>query len=127
MGMYYSFGAAYGVAGEFTHSNDLEDLPGRLKSLAEEHEDFLYDEGVRAEALSLPSGVELSVGGDFMCGDYYWALLVKETVTEISRDDFFVLAALPAVSMEQAQALSDAMSHLEIDGDPSWLLMGNLH
>lgn len=125
MGIDISIEIAYGVGGEFESERDL---PGKLKTLAEADEDFLWYEDRWKDALSLPDGVRLSLGGDYMSGPRRWALVVDETSSRYGSDSIYsmpVLAGCTPVSLEGAQALSDAMFALDIDGDPSWLFMVN--
>lgn len=126
MGIDISIEIGYGVGGEF---NSPKDLPGKLKTLVEQDEDFLWYEDRWKDALNLPDGVSLSIGGDYMSGPQRWAIVVDETHSRYGRDSIYdipVLAGQAPVSLEGAQALSEAMFSLDIDGTPGWMFMGNI-
>lgn len=123
MGVYYSFEVAYGVGGVFDSN---EDLPGMLKTFAEQNEDFQYDEALRAQLLDLPEGVSLKFGGDQMSGPYRWALVIDKTCTAISAGDFEVLQYLAPLDAADCVGLVDAVFKLDLEGTPGWMLMGNV-
>lgn len=126
MGIDISIEIGYGVGGEF---DTIGDLPGKLKILAEADEEFIWDESLWDKSLDLPDGVSLTIGGDYMSGPQRWALVVDETYSRYGSDSIYdlpVLAGQAPVSLEGAQALSEAMFSLDIDGTPGWMFMGNI-
>lgn len=126
MGIDISIEIGYGVGGEF---NSPKDLPGKLKTLVEQDEEFLWHEDRWEDALNLPDGVSLTIGGDCMSGPQRWAIVVDETHSRYGSDSIYnlpVLAGHTPVSLEGAQALSEAMFSLDIDGTPGWMFMGNI-
>lgn len=126
MGIYISIEIGYGVGGTFESNADL---PGKLKTLVEQDEEFLWYEDRWKDALNLPDGVSFTIGGDYMSGPQRWAIVVDETHSRYGRDSIYdipVLAGQAPVSLEGAQALSEAMFSLDIDGTPGWMFMGNI-
>ena len=126
MGIDISIEIGYGVGGEF---DSYKDLPGKLKTLVEQDEEFLWYEDRWKDALGLPDGVSLTIGGDYMSGPQRWALVVDETHSRYGSNSIYdlpILAGQTPVSLEGAQALSEAMFSLDIDGTPGWMFMGNI-
>lgn len=107
MGVDYSFGAGYGVAGT-SEDWDGSDLPGKLKGLD-------WDE---LQKLELPEGIVLDLGGDMMSGPTRWALLVERTKLRVSKYDAMpVLTRFDGVTVPEAQRLGLALDQLGIEPD----------